>query len=311
MNQSRAFIVSIVVASVGMLLVYYYIESSESRIKAKYGNEVTVLVANEDVNENVRLQDDMLTLVAVPKTFLQPSAIVIDSEQSNQELANVPEIERSVLGLYTAAPIKKGEQILKTKLLKGGAEVGLAQQVAITKRALSIPVRMDTAVSKLIKPGDHVDLISAIVYSTEDGPFTETKTILQNVRILAVGELVQNQIPSIEEEDPITGNTIARNLRGDTTYETVTIELSPEESQTIIHILADDSKSSDLYITLRNPVDRLVSEVSTTTVDEVLGPNSKKAIAERLRNRPKPQPVKRAPAKVKRPKSLSSGGLLE
>ena len=107
---------------------------------------------------------------------------------------------------------------------------------------------------------------------------SEIKTVLQNIQVLSVGELIQNNGSSIADTDPITGATRFKNLRSDRDYDTVTIEVTPTEAQVLIYSIEE---SSGLYLTLRNPVDRLPASVSTVTVDEVLGENSKKIQRER------------------------------
>ena len=67
----------------------------------------------------------MVTQEERPVDFIQPGAI------DNPDDA---------VGLVAAAPIKKGEQILMTKLLTPGPNTGLSLQVAPDKRAVAIPV---------------------------------------------------------------------------------------------------------------------------------------------------------------------------
>ena len=61
--------------------------------------------------------------------------------------------------------------------------------------------------------------------------------------------------------------------RGDRAFSTVTVEVTPEQSQILIYAQAVDTK---LYLTLRNPVDRVENTIGTTTIDEVLGNDSKR-----------------------------------
>jgi pilus assembly protein CpaB len=261
LNQSRAFLTSLVFAGVAMLLVFFYISDKESSIKAEFGTDVTVVVATRDINEFEQFQSGMISTIIVPKKFAQPGSL------------SDPSIFLTS-GSVAAAPIRKGEQILLTKVLLRGAETGLATQVGISKRALSIPVSDVTGVTKLIKPGDRIDIISNIGYQGPTGQVSEVKTLLQDIQVLAVGEVIQNQIPSVFEEDPLTSSKRAVNLRGSRAFNTVTVEVAPLEAQTLIFVIQN---SSELFLTLRNPVDRILADIPTTTVDEVLGSNSKKA----------------------------------
>jgi len=289
MNQSKAFLISFIAAAVAMVLVFVYIDDVKDKIKATYGTEVVVVVAKQDINELEEIQTEMLETAVVPKNIAQP-----DSH------GDIKTFEGSVAG----APIKAGEQVLLTKVLLKGAYTGISSQVAIHHRAISIPVNNVTGVTKLLKPGDRVDIISNVQYATPDGVKSEVKTLLQNVHVLAVGEQIQNNIPERFEKDPVSGNKRVVNLRGDTQFNTVTIEVTPLDAQKTIFII---ESGAQLFLTLRNPVDRLVSSVPTTTVDEVLGDNSRKAALEAAKNRiPAAAPVPR-PTVVK-PKPSSAFG---
>lgn len=267
-----------------MLLVYFYISEKEAAIKAEFGTDVAVVVAARDINEFEQLQANMLTTQVVPKKFAQPG--------SNSD----PSVFLTS-GSVAAAPIRKGEQILLTKVLLKGAETGLSTQVGVTKRALSIPVNEVTGVTKLLKPGDRVDIVSNVPYQNPTGgQDSEVKTVLQDINVLAVGEVIQNQIPSVFEEDPLTSTKRAVNLRGSRAFNTVTVEVTPIEAQSLIFVI---QSGAELFLTLRNPIDRYVASIPTTTVDEVLGENSKKS----RRSRPSlvVEQSPRTPASTSRP----------
>lgn len=264
---------SLVFAGLAMFLVYFYVGQKEESIQAEYGSKVTVVTAARDINEMEQIQPNMLATTLVPKKFAQPG--------SNSD-------KKVFEGLVASSPIRSGEQVLLTKVLAKGAETGLATQVAISRRALSIPVNDVYGVTRLLKPGDRVDVVSNITYRTPAGPEFEVKTVLQDVHILAVGEVIQNNIPSAFEEDPIAGTKKAVNLRGSRNFQTVTVEVTPQEAQALVLILEN---SGNLFLTLRNPIDRSFASIPTTTVDEVLGPNSKKAEMERRKAPPPPPPV--------------------
>jgi pilus assembly protein CpaB len=262
LNQSRAFFVSFAFAILGMILVGLYVHSQDQESKEKFGKPSTVLIASRNINEMQVLDETMVTQESQFDKFIQPGA-----------LSDFKDIKDMV----ALVPIKEGEQILLTKLSPKSAETGLAVQVSASKRAMSIPVNDNTGVSKLIKPGDHVDIIGSVSYPNPDGSKqTELKTLLQNITILAAGEIIQNNIPTRYENDPLNQRKIAVSARGEKNFNTVTVEVTPEQSQILIYALA---QGTDLYLTLRNPIDRAETNIGSTTLDEVLGPDSKRAEA--------------------------------
>lgn len=293
MNQSKAFIVSFGAAALAMLLVFFYINSEKQKIKAEYGSTVMVVVAKEDINEMQEIKAEMLTTKPVPKNFQQPG--------SNGD-------PRTFEGSVASAPIKADEQVLLTKVYLKGSDTGIASQVSIHHRGISIPVNDVTGVTRLLKPGDRVDIIANVQYPGENGVQSEIKTILQNVHVLAVGEQVQNNIPAVFDTDPVTGGRFAKNIRGSRTFNTVTIEVTPVDAQKVIYIV---ESGVGLFLTLRNPVDRQVASIPTLTVDEVLGENSRKAALEAAKNRipaaTAPKTVK--PAAPPPPPAFKQGGI--
>ena len=293
MNQSKAFLISFFAAAVAMLLVFVYINNVKDEIKSEYGTEVVVVTAKRNINEHEEIEADMLTTTVVPKNFAQP-----DSH------GDIKTFEGSV----AASPIKAGEQILLTKVLLKGAHTGISSQVAIHHRAISIPINDVTGVTRLLRPGDRVDIIANVQYPSDDGVKSEVKTMLQNVHVLAVGEQIQNNIPEAFQVDPVSGNKKAINLRGSRVFNTVTIEVSPQDAQKVIFVV---EAGAGLYLTLRNSVDRLVSSIPTTTVDEVLGANSRKAALNAAKNRvpaARPRPVAK-PRAVKKKNNFGKGGV--
>jgi pilus assembly protein CpaB len=281
---------SLVVGLVGVILVYAYIQQEQSKVRDEFGDRVSVVIAAQDINEMEVITEAMLQVTSVPRKFLQPGSSVIKEGMEKEKAFS------GIVGKVALTPLQKNEQILSTKIVKPGAETGLSSQVAVTKRGLAIPVNNVTGVTRLLKPGDRVDVIARISYRTLDEKTdSEIKTVLQNVQVLSVGELIQNNSSSIADTDPVTGNMRFKNLRVDRDYDTVTVEVTPTEAQVLIYTIEE---ASQLYLTLRNPVDRLPASVSTVSVDEVLGENSKKIQKEkaaRIIASPPPAPVRVAP----------------
>jgi pilus assembly protein CpaB len=270
------------------------VSDAEKRIKQDFGDEVSVVVATQDINEFDVVQASMLRVTSVPKRFAQPS--------SNPD----PKVFE---GTVASAPIRKGEQVLLTKVIPKVAETGLATQIGINFRAISLPVNDTTGVTKLIKPGDRVDVVTTVQYQVGEAQDSEVKTILQNVHVLAVGEQIQNAVPSAFEEDPLTRTRRAVNMRGSRAFGTVTVEVSPRDVQALIYVI---NSGANIFLSLRNPVDRVIASIPTSTVNDVLGSDSNKARREAeiaARNRP-PPPQNLTPVIVPRINPLVSGGSL-
>ncbi len=254
-NQSRTLWISVGAALFAMLLIYSYSQEKKAEYDKRFGTAERVLVAAKDIAEMQTVDDTMLQIEERPKEFIQPGAVF------NPEDA---------VGFVAAAPIKKGEQILITKLLAMGPNTGLSLQVAPGKRALTIPIDDVRGVSKLIRPGDRIDLLTAIDAGSGMNRKTEVKTLLQDVVILSTGIQVTNNIPRTAETDASGNIKNIKNLRGDLAFATVTIEASPQEAQDLIAVMA--SAPGSIYLTLRHPSDRIMQkELRTSSLDSVLG----------------------------------------
>ena len=62
----------------------------------------------------------------------------------------------------------------------------MARQVSVGKRAIAIAVNENMAVSKLLKPGDRVDILAAIDYAAGQKDKYKIKTVLQDILVLQV-----------------------------------------------------------------------------------------------------------------------------
>jgi len=264
-TASRTFWLSMLCAAFGMFLIYSYTQEKSAELQKKYGTNKTVLVAARDILEMSSIDETMLAQEERPVDFIQPGAV---------------ESPDDVVGLVAATPIKKGEQIILTKLLNPGASTGLAMQVAPDKRAVTIPVDDVRGVSKLIRPGDRVDLITSISYSNGKDDQREVKTVLQDVLVLATGVNVTNNIPRALQLEGFNGKASFRNLNGDTSFSTVTLEVSPQEAQNIIYIMSVAPGS--IFLSLRNGNDRTTPRLATSTIDTVLGAESAKTLQRKL-----------------------------
>lgn len=141
-------------------------------------------------------------------------------------------------------------------------------EVSPGKRAITLPIDDMRGVSKLLRPGDRIDIVAALDYGKGGDQRREVRTVLQDVVILATGLNVMNKIPRRFELDA-NGKTINRiNLSATTTFTTITIEAKPEEVQQVVYMLA--TAPGSIFTTLRHPNDRLQAPVRTTVVEDIL-----------------------------------------
>lgn len=249
--NSRAFTLSLVVAGLAMFMVYAFLENKEAEYKEKFGQESSVVIAKVDINEMEIIDDRKIEVISVPQKYLAPGHF------------KVPE---NIHNTIASVPIKKGEQITRPRVTYPGERSGLSRQVSIGKRAMAIKVSGDQAVSKLIKPGDRVDVLAMIDYAAGRLDRKKIITVLQDVFVLSTGYNITNAIPlvGVKVDDTIKG----LNLNHYSDYDTVTFELTPFEVQKLTFV---QTSGASVFLSLRNNDDRKIENVSATNLYDVLG----------------------------------------
>lgn len=266
--NNRAMTMALLIAAIAVFLVSSWVGDVEDRAKKRFGTNVLILKAKVDIKEAQTITDEMIGLDEVPKTFVEPSAIVFERTLKDDEEhdAEVKKSMRALIGTVAIVPIKKGEQVTYNKITEPGIRTGLSPQVAPGRRAIALNVSNQSSVSKLIKPGDRIDVIAVL----DMGGGRESKiskTILQDVVVLSVGQNVSNNIPRKIETD---GNKVNyRSLNEDSSYDTVTIEVEPEQAQ-VVALVAGNGENA-LTLILRNNDDTERKNFGSTMMSDILG----------------------------------------
>ena len=258
--NSRAFTLSLVIAGIAVFMVYSFLEGREAQYIEEYGNPSPVVLAKVDIKELELIDDRKVKIENIPKKFQMPGHF-----KKIEELYNT----------IAATPIKAGEQITRPRITYPGAQSGLSRQIAVGKRALSVRVEETTAVSKLIKPGDRVDVLATIDYAGGKKERIKVKTVLQDVLVLSTGLYVTNSIPIVNLQ---TSETESREMKLNkyVNFNSVTLELDPYEVQKMIFII---SSGGGIHLTLRNNDDKTMERITGTRLYDVLGEDAAEAKA--------------------------------
>ena len=144
----------------------------------------------------------------------------------------------NVVGRHLEASMRKGQLLQDTDLKLVTQRHGFTTHVRKGYRAVSIPVDATSSVNNLIQPQDNVDVIGTFRFPDLKGDSaldTVTMTILQNVKVLAVGRRY-----GMYAADP---QGSSRN-----SYNTVTLMLLPHEVEMVVFA----SQKGRLSLSLRN-----------------------------------------------------------
>lgn len=258
--NTRAFSLALIIAGIAMFMVYTYIEDQRAQIVKNFGENVSVAVAKVDIKELELLDDTKITMKSVPKNFAHSGSF-----------SSIKEVENTL----ATVPIMKGEVITKPRVTYPGAKTGLSQQVSAKKRAFSISITDRQAVSKLIKPGDRVDIIAPIDYSSGQKEMQKTNTILQDVLVLSTGMSMSNAIPIYGVKTPNAIRQMNANVY--TQYNTVTLELTPYEVQKLVFLIVYGGNRP--FLSLRNNNDKEIKRIKATDIFDVITDEEEKAEA--------------------------------
>ena len=272
--NNKALTLSLIMAVIAVFFVESYVASIEEDAKKKFGTELLVVVAKRDIKEMETLTELMLEFKLVPKKFLEPAAISSEKREEDKETSKSL---KGLAGTVAVVPIKKGEQLTYNKITEPNMRTGLATQIAPGRRAISIPVNETTGVSKLVKPGDRVDLIAVI----DPGGGKENKiarTILQDVVVLSIGRYVTNNVARIVEQDAFGGKDRVKSLAEDFSFTSVTLEVEPNQAQALALVLNNGDNAIVLSLRNNDDVDRVL--LPGTGVGDLLGPDASKLKAQ-------------------------------
>lgn len=255
--NTKAFTTSLILAALAVMMVLSYISSRETELISEYGDSTPVVVAKEDIKELEIIDDRKVSLKNIPKSFQMPGHF-----KSVEELYNT----------IAAVPIKAGEQITAPRVTYPGAQSGLSRQISIGKRALSIQVTEGQSVSRLLKPGDRVDVLALVDYAAGKKEKLKVKTVLQDVLILSTGLYVTNSIPIVNIKSENDNRQM--KLNSYTNYNTITLELTPFEVQNMVFMM---SAGNGIYLSLRNNDDKNIERIKATRLFDVLGEDAAEA----------------------------------
>ncbi len=189
---------------------------------------VDVLVARSDIGLGQTVKPEDLQWQTWPSATASNGFI---------RRADMAEAIRDVAGSIARSPFIAGEPIRQQKLVKADGSGFMAAVLPAGMRAISTEISPETGAGGFILPNDRVDVIlSKREKSPQSGApdVAVSEIILANVRVLAIDQAPKEK----EGQNSVVGKT-------------VTLELKPEQSET----LARARQSGTLSLALRSIAD--------------------------------------------------------
>lgn len=181
----------------------------------------------------------------IHKTDLKP-VTVASKDLPKGALTN----ESQVLDRVVLYPFSANQPLIESGLSRIGSPEGIPATIPEGHRAVSVQINDVSGVSGLILPGSRVDVLF-----TRPGTMSEaiSSTILQNVRVLAMGKIVQ------------AGQTVDPKAPKITV---ATLIVTPDQAR-ILELAKSEGRVS---LSLRNPLDPQADGDTTPISTDVLDP---------------------------------------
>ncbi len=173
-----------------------------------------------------------------------------------------------VVGLPTRFPLQAGEQVTQQKvgLTRVDEEDDAALVLPLGYRAFAVEVREVTGVGGLLLPGHFVDVIA--VFSERGERASSATMILQDVELVAVGQLSQEAIPLSEEGGLTLSGRRPDEAERQPDAQTATLAVTPEDAQLLA--LVQESGAA-IWLSLRPVGDHDVVPSGATEMGALLG----------------------------------------
>jgi pilus assembly protein CpaB len=198
---------------------------------------VDVLVAKTDIGLGQTVTPEDMQWQTWPATTASSTFI-----RRNER----PDATTQVAGSIARAPFIAGEPIREVKLVKANGSGFMAAILPTGMRAISTEISPETGAGGFILPNDRVDVILSKREKNVDRPgapdVINSEIILANVRVLAIDQAPKEK----DGQNAVVGKT-------------VTLELKPEQSET----LARARQSGTLSLALRSIADLNAVEVKS------------------------------------------------
>jgi pilus assembly protein CpaB len=284
-KTGHLFLLGAIVMAVVTAVLFTNVLKKTSAEKPKELDTATVVVAADYVPAGTILMSQHVQRVDWPKKFLAKKNYFAKSSD--------------VVGKMVRSDLIPGEIIYKQKLAGDTSRGGLPVMIPEGMRGVTVGVTEIKGVAGFVKPGDFVDVLATFELKVEGGGKSYvTKTILQNVMVLASAQTMVNETsPQIEKPEGLTGEEeeeaqsnssnredkrkSARDIEKENkarekarkeaekrakTTSSVTLALWPEQ----VEKLALAEESAELHLALRPEGDNSTAAVDGVNMDQLL-----------------------------------------
>jgi len=221
MNKNRVIIGLFLAVGVAILLSVYVYRAFQQASAVRPIKTQQVVVAVTPLPLGTRLDTTNVRTISWPGDAPVPGMLTT---------------VESAVGRAVITPVVANEMILESKLAPREAGAGLPATIPEGMRAISVAVNEVIGVAGFVTPGTSVDVLvtGQIPGATQSGAQYVTRTILENIRVLAAGQKIEQDKEGKPQTVPV-----------------VTLLVSPKDAGT----LAMASTEGKIQLALRNTID--------------------------------------------------------
>ncbi|KOA19233.1 LysM domain/BON superfamily protein [Clostridium homopropionicum DSM 5847] len=247
----KLILISFALALIAAVAIFIYLQSLKS--EKEVSKKTTIIVAVEAIPARTLIDKKMVKEIQV---------------DDNPIFADYLKDSSKIIGKYTKESFGKNEGFLTSKLVDKGEEE-LSLNIDKNHRAISISTTGASGVSKLLKPGDYVDIIAFVGEKKEGSKVIrpdKAKIILQNIKILAVDQQLSREAKV---------NTNAKSEDKEKTQTNFLITLSVEAADTEKLVFAENI--GNIKLALRPLKEDTIIETNGVTYEELFANSSKES----------------------------------
>lgn len=164
--------ISFMLALLLSVSVYVYLSSLEN--KPAVAAEYEVIVASVEIPQYTKITQEMIQTIKVLQIPADSTTYYADPAE--------------LVGKYSSERILMGEQFFKSRILDN-AENNLSLSLTGNNRAVSVMANLESGVTKLIKPGDYLDIMVFLPELSEGDRVVRPdieKIFMQKILVMAV-----------------------------------------------------------------------------------------------------------------------------
>ena len=229
------FLLSGIAAMLAALVVYSALKQREAAIQRATAQSVNVVVAARALPLGTKIDPGSIKLVRWSRDAVPPGSYANPA---------------TLYGAYVKDSFVENEPMVSTKLFMGEKSSGVMPlMIPAGMRAMSVPVDKVSDVAGFVQPRTRVDVVVAMtnVGNANEKPFS--KTVLENVEVLAVNQTIQG--------DPAKPEVV----------EVVTLMVTPEDAE---RLALASREGGNLRLAIRSYNDGKVVLTKGTNIQDLM-----------------------------------------